>query len=290
MPKFIALLLTLTAIDYTAGLWLERAPPGPRRKAAADLQPGGQPGLSRLLQVLQFPGGATWRWLLGRPANAFFLDIVLPLGISFHTFQSMSYVVDVYRGEQQRRAQSGGLRAVHLLLPATGGRADRARARFLPRPAATGSRPRRDEVSRGVFLMVLGLTKKMAFADQFAQVANGYFDNVAAHPGVARRLERRRSPSACRSTSISPATPTWRSAWRSCWASTFPINFRRPVPGRQHHRLLAALAHFALDAGCATTSTFRWAATATARWHDLPQPDAHHAAGRACGTARVGIS
>src|SRR6185369_16234255 len=32
--------------------------------------------------------------------NSFALHIVLPLGISFHTFQSMSYVVDVYRGEQ----------------------------------------------------------------------------------------------------------------------------------------------------------------------------------------------
>src|ERR1700693_3511957 len=31
--KFIALLLTLTVIDYTAGIWLERIPPGPRRKA-----------------------------------------------------------------------------------------------------------------------------------------------------------------------------------------------------------------------------------------------------------------
>ena len=31
--KFIALLLTLTAIDYAAGLWLTRVPPGPRRRA-----------------------------------------------------------------------------------------------------------------------------------------------------------------------------------------------------------------------------------------------------------------
>ena len=30
--KFILLLLTLTAVDYTAGIWLEKVPPGPRRK------------------------------------------------------------------------------------------------------------------------------------------------------------------------------------------------------------------------------------------------------------------
>ena len=44
--------------------------------------------------------------------------------------------------------------------------------------------PSSDDVSRGVFLIALGLTKKMAFADQFAKVANGYFGNVAAHPGA----------------------------------------------------------------------------------------------------------
>ena len=67
--KFIALLLTLTAIDYTSGLWLERVPPGPRRKAVADLQPGRQSRLSGLFQVLQFPGQQPGAGA-GAPANA----------------------------------------------------------------------------------------------------------------------------------------------------------------------------------------------------------------------------
>jgi alginate O-acetyltransferase complex protein AlgI len=40
------------------------------------------------------------------------------------------------------------------------------------------------EVSRGLFLLALGLTKKMAFADPFAKIANDYFGNVPANPGV----------------------------------------------------------------------------------------------------------
>ena len=39
--KFIALLLTLTVIDYASGIWLERVPPGPRRKAATAVGPLG---------------------------------------------------------------------------------------------------------------------------------------------------------------------------------------------------------------------------------------------------------
>ena len=38
---------------------------------------------------------------MGTAPNSFALSIILPLGISFHTFQSMSYVIDVYRGEQK---------------------------------------------------------------------------------------------------------------------------------------------------------------------------------------------
>ena len=45
--------------------------------------------------------------------------------------------------------------------------------------------PAGPDVSRGVFLIALGLTKKMAFADQFAKVANTYFGNVAGNPGAA---------------------------------------------------------------------------------------------------------
>ena len=47
-------------------------------------------------------GAATVAALLGRPETDFALHIILPLGISFHTFQSISYVVDVYRGNRRR--------------------------------------------------------------------------------------------------------------------------------------------------------------------------------------------
>ena len=39
--------------------------------------------------------------LLRFPPHSWTFSIILPLGISFHTFQSISYVVDVYRGEQK---------------------------------------------------------------------------------------------------------------------------------------------------------------------------------------------
>ena len=45
-------------------------------------------------------------------------------------------------------------------------------------------RPDGQQVLRGVLLIILGLAKKMAFADQFAQVADSYFSHLAAYPGA----------------------------------------------------------------------------------------------------------
>ena len=110
------------------------------------------------------------------------LDIVLPLGISFHTFQSMSYVMDVYRGEQEGGAQPVDYALFICFFPQlVAGPIVRARDFF--RDLSHWQPPSADDVSRGLFLVVLGLTKKMAFADQFAKVADAYFANVAANPG-----------------------------------------------------------------------------------------------------------
>jgi alginate O-acetyltransferase complex protein AlgI len=93
------------------------------------------------------------------------LDILLPVGISFYTFHTLSYTIDVYR----RRAQAGILaarfRAVRVLLPAAGRRTDRARPR-LPLPARQDPpAPVRGRFAWGVFLMTMGLFEKVVVAD-----------------------------------------------------------------------------------------------------------------------------
>src|SRR5450759_1550526 len=89
--KFILLLLTLTAIDYCAGLWLERVPAGPRRKAVLICSLAANLGFLGFFKYYNFLA-ANLALALGRPPHSFFLEIVLPLGISFHTFQSMSLI------------------------------------------------------------------------------------------------------------------------------------------------------------------------------------------------------
>jgi len=180
--KFIALLLTLTAIDYTAALWLEKVPPGPRKKALLILSLSANLGFLGFFKYYNFLAG-NLALLLGMPPHSFFLDIVLPLGISFHTFQSMSYVVDVYRGQQKAvRSPIDYALFICFFPQLVAGPIVRAHTFF--RDLFHWRPPSSAEVSNGILLLTLGLTKKMAFADQFAKVANSYFSNVAGNPGM----------------------------------------------------------------------------------------------------------
>jgi alginate O-acetyltransferase complex protein AlgI len=179
--KFIALLLTLTAIDYTAGLWLERTEQPGRRKALLVMSLAANLGFLGFFKYYNFLA-SNLALLLGKPSHAFWLDIVLPLGISFHTFQSISYVVDVYR-RQQRAIRNPIDYALFICFFPQLVAGPIVRARDFFTDLYHWRAPNGLDVGNGLFLLTLGLAKKMAFADQFAKIANEYFNNLSAHPG-----------------------------------------------------------------------------------------------------------
>jgi alginate O-acetyltransferase complex protein AlgI len=182
IPKFILLLLSLTAIDYTAARWIGRTRSPHARKAALVISLAANLGLLGFFKYYNF-FAANIAQLLHKPPDAFALSIILPLGISFHTFQSMSYVIDVYRHEQEPIANPIDYALYISFFPQlVAGPIVRAREFF--GDLYHWKRPSSDDVLRGLLLLLLGLAKKMVMADQFAQIANGYFQNVAKQPGM----------------------------------------------------------------------------------------------------------
>jgi len=180
-PKFIALLLTLTAIDYTAAFWIARTH-GARRKLFLIVGLAGNLGFLGFFKYYNFLGD-NLALLMHRAPHAFAMAIILPLGISFHTFQSMSYIVDVYREEQEPIRNPIDYALFIAFFPQlVAGPIVRAREFFADFYAWVT--PNSEEILRGALLIMLGLAKKMAFADQFAQIADAYFTNVSAHPGA----------------------------------------------------------------------------------------------------------
>src|ERR1700693_287207 len=95
-----------------------------------------------------------------KDAHAFALAIVLPLGISFHTFQSMSYVVDVYRGEQKAIRNPIDYAVFIAFFPQlVAGPIVRAREFFTN--FYNWAPPVSEERLRGMLWILLGLAKKV---------------------------------------------------------------------------------------------------------------------------------
>jgi alginate O-acetyltransferase complex protein AlgI len=182
IPKFILLLLSLTAIDYTAARWISGTESPRARKAALIASLTANLGLLGFFKYYNF-FAANIAHLLHRPSGAFALSIILPLGISFHTFQSMSYVIDVYRKEQEPITNPIDYALFISFFPQlVAGPIVRAREFF--GDLYHWTRPSSDDVLRGLLLLFLGLAKKMVVADQFAQIANAYFQDVTRHTGT----------------------------------------------------------------------------------------------------------
>ncbi|MBY0505727.1 MAG: MBOAT family protein [Bryobacteraceae bacterium] len=168
--NFVPLLLTLTLVDYFCARWIEKSA---KPRVALIISLSANLGFLAFFKYTNFLASQVTQ-LTGQPARVF--DIVLPLGISFHTFQSISYIVDVYRGQQTAvRSLPDYALFIAFFPQLVAGPIVRARDFF--RDLLAWQAPSGEEIRLGAWLMLLGLTKKMAFADRFAIVADGYFGN-----------------------------------------------------------------------------------------------------------------
>jgi D-alanyl-lipoteichoic acid acyltransferase DltB (MBOAT superfamily) len=116
--------------------------------------------------------------LCGAPENWMFTHVILPIGISFHTFQSMSYTIDAYRGTiQTERSIVRFLTFVSFFPQLVAGPIERA-SNLLPQLQKTPQITRQD-LSDGLSLFLVGFFKKVALADYLAK----YVDPVYGNPG-----------------------------------------------------------------------------------------------------------
>src|SRR5665213_203904 len=97
--KYIFVIWAITLIDYVAGLQIEKAQDQGRRKLYLMLSLTCNIGLLVFFKYFNFMTGSVWSagHLFGLKYDPPLLALVLPVGLSFHTFQAMSYTIDVYR-------------------------------------------------------------------------------------------------------------------------------------------------------------------------------------------------
>jgi D-alanyl-lipoteichoic acid acyltransferase DltB (MBOAT superfamily) len=141
------------------------------------------------------------------------VNVALPVGISFFTFQALSYVIDVYRRDFEPGSLLDFATYLSFFPHVVAGPIVRG-SEFMPQIDEPKD-PRRIDASRAFFLIFVGLFKKV----------------VISRPRSSTRCSRRRAGTRlsncwsgctrtpCRSTPTSAATPTWLSGSRCCSAS-----------------------------------------------------------------------
>lgn len=182
--RFLSLLLVSTVVDYVVALRVHREVLGgggvPTRAARRwlTLSIATNLGILGFFKYFNFFSDTFGAMLatVGVEASPLYLDIILPVGISFYTFQTLSYTVDVYRGamEPTRRFFSFAL-YVAFFPQLVAGPIERARTLL---PQILGAR-RFDGVqfADGVQLIFWGLFKKVFVADNLAPFVNQVFAN-----------------------------------------------------------------------------------------------------------------
>lgn len=178
IPKYILILLVTIVIDFSAGLLIERWADAPRRKRTALVVSIVSTCLVLFIfKYLNFCSAnlvaLAQHFGLSHPSRV--LSIALPIGLSFHTFQSLSYVIEVYRGHQRAERHFGYYALYVMFYPqlVTG---PIERPQNLLRQLHEEKRLDYDNVVNGLRLILFGLFLKMVVADNLGVLVDKVYD------------------------------------------------------------------------------------------------------------------
>ncbi len=181
--EWLAVIICIsTVMDYLIGRGLESSESPRRRKLLLGISLVGNLGLLAYFKYANFFLHSVQEALkaAGAESSLPVLNILLPLGISFYTFEAISYTMDVYRRRIPAERDLGHFMLFILFFPhLIAGPIVRARD-FLPQI----SRPKRWDWMRlnlGMRFFILGVIKKLGIADRMAGVADPVFDNPSQY-------------------------------------------------------------------------------------------------------------
>jgi alginate O-acetyltransferase complex protein AlgI len=180
--RFCALMAFSTLVSFTAGLGFLRWESGPKRRACLVVPIAVDLALLGFFKYADFgieTANAAGR-ALGHPLDVPLLHVVLPIGISFYTFHTISYIVDCYRGVVRPTRNAFEFACyVSLFSQLVAGPIVRFREIEADLDGIDAS-DRREGLERGLSHFCIGLAKKVLLADTVAAVINPALENYAA--------------------------------------------------------------------------------------------------------------
>ena len=183
--RFLSLILLSTVVDYLVGIRVHAASEDRIRRRWLWLSVSVNLGLLAIFKYLGFfvDSFVDLVEAFGFAAHRPTLGILLPVGISFYTFQTMSYTIDIYRRRLEPTERFLDFALFVAFFPQlVAGPIERARDLL---PQLQGPRVfSLERVGAGLHLMVWGMFKKVFVADQVATVVNPVFAGEVEVSGV----------------------------------------------------------------------------------------------------------
>jgi D-alanyl-lipoteichoic acid acyltransferase DltB (MBOAT superfamily) len=189
-PAYILILVAVITIDYFSGLYIERHT-GPPRKAGLLLSIASNLGILFVFKYYAFASDniALLSRLVGVPEAVAppALQLLLPIGLSFHTFQSLAYVLEVYYGRYP--AERNALRfALYVLFFPQMVAGPIERPQGLLRQLHLGNPFSYERAVQGLRLVLVGFWYKVLVADNLAPYVDTIYGNPAAATGFTATL------------------------------------------------------------------------------------------------------
>ncbi|WP_333808701.1 MBOAT family O-acyltransferase [Flavobacterium sp.] len=179
--RFLSLIIASTFLDYFVALALQKSENSSKRKVLLAMSLLGNLGMLGFFKYYNF-FVTSWveAWSsVGITMEASTLNVILPVGISFYTFQTLSYTIDVYRNEMQPTKSFIDFAAFVTFFPQlVAGPIERA-SHLLPQFYRHRIFHYQNAVE-GVKLIVWGMFKKVVVADNCAFFVNKIFENPEA--------------------------------------------------------------------------------------------------------------
>ena len=181
--KFLLLIVLSTVVDYAIGRMLENEKREKRRKALLWSSIIINLGILGYFKYANFfiENFATAFTFFGGTIGAESLNLILPVGISFYTFQTMSYTIDVYRGKLQPTRDFIAFAAFVSFFPQlVAGPIERA-TNLLPQMTAQRTFSR-TQATEGLRMFIWGLFRKVVIADNLAPSVEAIFSDYENMP------------------------------------------------------------------------------------------------------------
>jgi D-alanyl-lipoteichoic acid acyltransferase DltB (MBOAT superfamily) len=184
IPAYLLILAFTILVDYAAGLLIATAE-GPRRKLWLVVSICANLGILGFFKYFNFfndnvralAEALHWNYPIGA------LSILLPIGLSFHIFQSLSYTIEVYRGHQAPERHLG-IFALYVMFYPQLVAGPIERPQNLLHQFRTPMRFDAHRVALGLQLMLWGFFMKVMIADRLALVVNPVFAEPTQFTGI----------------------------------------------------------------------------------------------------------